>query len=90
MVTKKIPATREDFKELFNEFGIKLKNELKTELKDELLKEMVKLKDEIMGEIKTMREEQTIQSGDHARILDLEDAVENLQTIHPHNQHASV
>lgn len=83
MAVKNSPLTKTELKEVLSDFGAKLK----IEIKEELLDDMIKLKDEIMGEIKAMREEQTILSGDHSRILDLEDNVEKLQKIHPHNKH---
>lgn len=42
--------------------------------------------DEMMGELKAIREEQAAQLGLHR---DVEERVENLETIHPHGQHTS-
>lgn len=74
MNTKKIPVTQREFQKMFDEFK----------------SDFIKLKDEIIGELKAVREEQEILSSQHGRVLDLEENVEKLQRIHPHNQHVSL
>lgn len=78
MTTKNSLVTKNELREILGEF------------KKDIIDEMVKIKDELMGEIKVIREEQEILSSQHGRILDLEENVEKLQAIHPHNQHAVV
>ena len=77
MTAKNSFVTKDELREILSEF------------KKDIIDEMVKIKDELMGEMKAIREEQTILSADHGGILDLEDNVENLQKIHPRNQHAT-
>lgn len=60
------------------------------EVKDYMVEqrsEIAAIKDEIMGELKTIREEQTILNGRSAKINKIEDQVEELIKIHPHGHH---
>ena len=52
------------------QFGKKLKDELKTELKRDLKSELLEIKDEIVGEIKDMREEFNTHQYSHIRVND--------------------
>ena len=54
---------------------------------EKVLNEITNIKDEIMGELKTVREEQELLSSQHGRILDLEDEIEILKKIHQQNSH---
>lgn len=49
-------------------FKDELKTELRTDLKSDLSGELYKIKDEIVGEIKTMREEFNVHQYSHVRI----------------------
>jgi hypothetical protein len=44
------------------------------------------IKDEIITELKAVREEQTILSSQHSRVVDLEEKMEKLERIHPQGQ----
>lgn len=60
------------------------------EIKDYMVgqrSDIATMKDEIMGELKTIRKEQTILNGRSAKINKVEDQVEELIKIHPHSQH---
>ena len=60
------------------------------EIKDYMVEqrsEIASIKDEIIGELKTMREEQTILNGRSAKINKIEDRMEDLEKIHPQGQH---
>ena len=52
--------------------------------------DMVKLKGEIVKELETARQEQTILAGKADQINDIETEVEQLKAIHPKFTHASV
>ena len=52
--------------------------------------EMAGMKDEIISELVKSREETTILKGDHQRVLDLEDKMEDLEKIHPQGQHPTI
>ena len=69
-------ATKDDLK------NVATKDELR-----ELRQDIIKMKDEILGEFRKRHEEQMILSADHRRILELEDQVENLQQLHPAGRH---
>ncbi len=51
--------------------------------------EMLTMKDEIVGEIKAMREEQISHQGQHQELNDLPERVERLEKIHPAGSHTS-
>lgn len=60
------------------------------EIKDYMVEqrsEIASIKDEIMGELKIIREEQTILNGRSAKINQIEDRMEDLEKIHPHGHH---
>lgn len=46
--------------------------------------------DQIMGELQTIRQEQTMHQGQHDDLNSLPDRVETLEKIHPHGQHAQI
>lgn len=73
----------------FDEFKEELVDSF-TGIARELRNDVAAMRDEIMGELKTVREEQIILSSQHSRVVDLEDKVENLEKIHPHGQHVVV
>lgn len=52
--------------------------------------EIITSNDKVAGEIRTMREEQTLLNARSAKINDIEDEVEKLRNIHPHNSHQPV
>lgn len=54
------------------------------------LEDIMNMLDEVMGELKTVREEQTILASQHGRVLDLEEKTEKLEKIHPNWQHSPV
>lgn len=56
----------------------------------DLRSDIAKMKDEIMGELETARQEQTILSGQHGRILDHDQRLDKLEKIYPQSQHASL
>lgn len=60
-----------------NQFGNKLKTELKGELRKELSEDLYQIKDEIVGEIRDMREEFDVHRFSYERIDD---------TLEEHNQ----
>lgn len=51
--------------------------------------DMAKIQDKIVGEIQNFREENTILElkGQHHRLIQAEEEIENLKNIHPKNQH---
>lgn len=59
-------VTKSYLKEELGNFGERLKKELKQEIKSDLLE----IKDEIIKEIKDMREEQEVHQASHVRIND--------------------
>ncbi len=58
--------------------------------KEDVIHEMLDIKDVIMSELKANREEQTILSSQHDRILTLEDKMDKLESIHPQGQHQTI
>lgn len=48
------------------------------------------MKDEIVGELKTMREEQTMLNGRTAKLNLIEDRADKLEDIHPQGQHSTI
>ncbi len=71
------PATKQDVEDGIN--GVKDK-----------LNDIMNILDEVMGEIRTVRDEQSILASQHGRMLDLEDKTEKLEKIHPNWQHSPV
>lgn len=57
---------------------------------DKKLDDIIKMLDKVFGELKIVREEQTLLSSQHGRVLDLEDKVESLEKIHPGSQHVQL
>lgn len=55
-----------------------------------LRSDVAKMKDEIVGELKTIHEEQTMLNGRTAKINQIEDQVEKLEDIHPQGQHSTI
>lgn len=51
--------------------------------------DLATMKDEIITEVRDMREEYEIMKGRHTQILDLENKVEKLEEIHPNGTHPS-
>lgn len=77
-------------REEMQSFGVDLKNEIIDAVKDVLTgfrNDMVSLKDEIVGELKTNREEQTMLNGRTMKINNIESRVEKLEKIHPQGTH---
>ena len=56
----------------------------------DLRSDLAKMKDEIVGELQTVRQEQTILSGQHSRVIDNEERLEKLEEIHPQGHHAVI
>lgn len=56
----------------------------------EMMNELTTMKLEILGELKTVREEQAILNGRSAKINDIEDKMEKLEKIHPGFTHAAI
>lgn len=52
--------------------------------------DLATMKDEVVGEIKDMREEYEIMKSRHEQILEHDDKIEKLERIHPLGQHAVV
>ncbi len=55
-----------------------------------LRSDIAKMKDEIVGELKTVRQEQALLSTQHQRVLNHEERLEKLEKIHPQGHHISV
>lgn len=97
-VLKKI--VREVVKEELTPFEQKLdlkfarfKEEIISSLKElvaEYRNDVVQMKDEFVGEMRAMREEQTMLNRRTSQINEIDDRVEKLETIHPHHQHTAV
>ncbi len=72
----------------FNEFKIELKTELRSELGADLKEELYQIKDEIVGEIKALREEFDAHQYSHIRInedlIDHENRITKLEKPHLH------
>lgn len=51
---------------------------------DDLRNDISQMKDEIVGELKMVREEQTMLNGRTAKINQIEKRIEKLEQIHPH------
>ena len=69
------------------------KDEVLGEVRELLKKfrsDLADMKDEIIGELVKSREETTILKGNHQRVLDLEDKMEDLEKIHPQGQHLTI
>lgn len=49
-----------------------------------------KMQDQIVGELKTMREEMAMLNAQHQRIIDHEGRLENLEKIHPQGIHVAI
>lgn len=62
------------------------------EMLAEFRNDLTNMKDEIVGEIQDFREENTILElkGQHQRLLDVDNDVENLKRIHPKFTHAAI
>lgn len=52
--------------------------------------EIITSNDKVAGELKTLREEQTLLNGRTVKINEIENRVEKLEEIHHHGPHASV
>ncbi len=55
----------------------------------EIRNDLAQMKDEIMGELKTVREEQTMLNGRTVKINQIEDRVKKLEQLHPHGHAAT-
>ena len=89
-------VVREELKPEFEVFKIDILSAVE-KIGERNLAEVAKMRDEVItsndsvaGEIKTMREEQELLNARSAKINEIEDQVENLRKIHPHNFHQSV
>lgn len=92
-----LESIKETFKDLFDIYGSRLETRIllafdrkMDEVKDcmdEQKSDIATMKDEIVGELKTIREEQVMLNGRSAKINKIEDQVEELQKIHPRGQH---
>lgn len=56
----------------------------------DLRSDIAQMKDEIVGELETARQEQTMLSGQHSRVIDHEERLEKLEKIHPQGLHVSI
>ena len=75
-------VTKDHLDKKFKEFKSELKTELKTELRCELKEDLLEIKDEIVGEIKALREEFDTHQFSHARIDEtLDDHEERITTL---------
>jgi len=66
------------------------KEEVLGEVRDlfkEFRSDLAVMKVEVLGELQKFRDEMAILGGDHQRLLDLEDKVDELEKIHPQGQH---
>lgn len=91
-------VTRTILKEELSKFERKFeqKIDLKFDVQDEKFDKKLKKNqneilgrfDDIVGQLKDMREANTITGSLHRRVLDLEDKTDILESIHPHGQHA--
>lgn len=52
--------------------------------------DIASLQNKILAELQTNREEQITLSGQHSKLLNLEDKVDALEKIHPQGQHAQI
>ncbi len=73
-----------------------LKEEVVTTVEERLESSFGKYRDELMtkldnivGQLQDMRDEMAAGSGDHRRLIDVEDRVEKLESLHPEGQHTS-
>lgn len=67
-----------------DQFGRKFKRELKEELREELKDDLYEIKDEIVGEIRDMREEFNAHLFSHERISDqLQDHEDRIVKLEP-------
>lgn len=56
---------------------------------DSLRSDIATMKDEIVGELKKVREEQTVLNGKSEKVNDLETRIEVLEALHPEGQHST-
>ncbi len=82
-------VVKEEVKTGFDEFEVRMK-QMFDKMASLLKNDLMTIKDEIMGELKTVREEQTMLNGRSVKINDIEDEVEQLKNIHPKFTHASL
>jgi hypothetical protein len=68
------------FSDFRNEIGQRFK---------EFKNDLASMKDEIVTELQTSREESTMHKGQHDRFDEIERRVEKLEDIHPKGQHAA-
>ncbi len=66
----------------FSEFRIEMDQRFK-----EFKNDLVAMKDQIVKELQTSREESTIHKGQHNRFDDVERRLEKLEQVHPHGRH---
>lgn len=88
-IKKEIAPVRSEIKRDFILFKDEVLGEVR-ELMKKFRSDLAGMKDEILGELVKFREETTILRGDHQRVLDLEDQVEDLERIHPQGQHLAI
>lgn len=88
-IKKEIAPFRSEIKKDFILFKDKVLGEVR-EIMKKFRNDLAGMKDEIIGELVKSREETTILRGDHQRVLDLEDKVEDLEKIHPQGQHLAI
>lgn len=90
--TLTLGSIRQTVQELFEAYGIRLEERILGRIETHMFEQrsdIATMKDEIVGELKTIREEQTILNGRSAKINDIEERVEKLEEIHPQSQHAT-
>lgn len=90
-VFKKIvrEVVKEEITPVLEEFKIDILHAV-DQKNDKVVNEITIMKDEIVGEIKDMREDHEIVKGRHAQILAHDDRIEKLEKIHPQGHHATV
>ncbi len=84
-----VPVEKRIYAEMdrkFNLFQTAIIESVKGLLQD-FRNDFVTMKDEIVGELQAMREEQTFLNHRSMKINQIEDDVENLKVIHPENKH---
>lgn len=87
---EKLKGVREDVKDQIRWAEQRIGDRIEDKLDETFRKyrdEVLTFKDEVVGEVKAMREEQTIHQGQHDNLTDLPERVEKLEEIHPNGQH---
>lgn len=56
----------------------------------EMRSDNAKMKDQIVGELQTIRDEMSALNAQHQRVLDHEGRLENLEKIHPQGIHVAI